>query len=350
MSRLSKKGPFVEERLMSRIEAKNASGEKRMVRTWSRTSTIFPEMVGHTIAVHDGRRHVPVFISESMVGHKLLDQHLDPGSLAKKFPVLKRGKSGRIIRGARHSGGLPEPSVPRSSSLAGDPMSRGTAIYGARRLVLVLVTAFIVSSVTFLLVHALAGNPFTCERNPAGCAHEALVHGLDDPLLVQYRTFMWNLVHGDLGTSYVNQGVDVMPLLLREAGNSLILGFCAILVTIIVGLVIGVTAAVKQNTWIDYSLSSFVVLGYSVPSFVLATFAIILTAILLPNWSNSIGGGRPSSCRSRRSRWDCRTRPWWPGWSGRACSTSSARTTCAPRGPRGSPRGWSSSAMRCATR
>jgi oligopeptide transport system permease protein len=172
-------------------------------------------------------------------------------------------------------------------------MSRGTAIYGARRLVLVLVTAFIVSSVTFLLVHALAGNPFTCERNPAGCAHEALVHGLDDPLLVQYRTFMWNLVHGDLGTSYVNQGVDVMPLLLREAGNSLILGFCAILVTIIVGLLIGVTAAVKQNTWLDYSLSSFVVLGYSVPSFVLATFAIILTAILLPNWSNSIGWGAP---------------------------------------------------------
>jgi small subunit ribosomal protein S19 len=71
MSRSSKKGPFVQERLMARIEAMNASGEKRMIRTWSRTSTIFPEMVGHTIAVHDGRKHVPVFISESMVGHKL---------------------------------------------------------------------------------------------------------------------------------------------------------------------------------------------------------------------------------------------------------------------------------------
>jgi small subunit ribosomal protein S19 len=71
MSRSSKKGPFVSERLIGRIEAMNASGEKRMIRTWSRTSTIFPEMVGHTIAVHDGRRHVPVFISESMVGHKL---------------------------------------------------------------------------------------------------------------------------------------------------------------------------------------------------------------------------------------------------------------------------------------
>jgi small subunit ribosomal protein S19 len=71
LSRSSKKGPFVEERLMARIEAMNQSGEKRMLRTWSRTSTIFPEMVGHTIAVHDGRKHVPVFISESMVGHKL---------------------------------------------------------------------------------------------------------------------------------------------------------------------------------------------------------------------------------------------------------------------------------------
>jgi small subunit ribosomal protein S19 len=71
MSRSSKKGPFVDERLMVRIEAMNSAGERRMLKTWSRTSTIFPEMVGHTIAVHDGRKHVPVFISESMVGHKL---------------------------------------------------------------------------------------------------------------------------------------------------------------------------------------------------------------------------------------------------------------------------------------
>jgi small subunit ribosomal protein S19 len=71
VSRSSKKGPWVEERLLSRIEAMNSSGDKQMIKTWSRTSTIFPEMVGHTIAVHDGRKHVPVFISESMVGHKL---------------------------------------------------------------------------------------------------------------------------------------------------------------------------------------------------------------------------------------------------------------------------------------
>ena len=71
MSRSAKKGPFVDERLMRRISEMNKVGQKKMVKTWSRTSTVFPEMVGHTIAVHDGRKHVPVFISESMVGHKL---------------------------------------------------------------------------------------------------------------------------------------------------------------------------------------------------------------------------------------------------------------------------------------
>ena len=71
MSRSSKKGPWVEERLLGRIETMNAAGEKRIVRTWSRASTVFPEMVGHTIAVYDGRKHVPVFLTEAMVGHKL---------------------------------------------------------------------------------------------------------------------------------------------------------------------------------------------------------------------------------------------------------------------------------------
>jgi small subunit ribosomal protein S19 len=71
VSRSSKKGPFVEARLMGRIEEMNSTNQKRMIRTWSRSSTIFPEMVGHTIAVHDGRKHVPVFVTEQMVGHKL---------------------------------------------------------------------------------------------------------------------------------------------------------------------------------------------------------------------------------------------------------------------------------------
>jgi small subunit ribosomal protein S19 len=71
MSRSLKKGPYVEPRLLERVNKMNAEGEKRVVKTWSRASTIFPEMVGHTIAVHDGRKHVAVYITESMVGHKL---------------------------------------------------------------------------------------------------------------------------------------------------------------------------------------------------------------------------------------------------------------------------------------
>ena len=71
MSRSLKKGPFVEPRLLMRVQKMNDEGKKDVVKTWSRSSTIFPEMVGHTIAVHDGRKHVPVYITESMVGHKL---------------------------------------------------------------------------------------------------------------------------------------------------------------------------------------------------------------------------------------------------------------------------------------
>lgn len=71
MSRSLKKGPYVDERLLKRIEEMNEKNEKRVLKTWSRASTIFPQMVGHTIAVHDGRKHVPVYITDDMVGHKL---------------------------------------------------------------------------------------------------------------------------------------------------------------------------------------------------------------------------------------------------------------------------------------
>ena len=71
MSRSLKKGPFIEPKLLKRIEAMNQKNEKKVLRTWSRASVIFPQMVGHTIAVHDGRRHVPIYITENMVGHRL---------------------------------------------------------------------------------------------------------------------------------------------------------------------------------------------------------------------------------------------------------------------------------------
>jgi small subunit ribosomal protein S19 len=71
VSRSLKKGPYVQIKLLKKIEEMNRRGEKRVIKTWSRASTIFPQMVGHTIAVHDGRRHVPIYIQENMVGHKL---------------------------------------------------------------------------------------------------------------------------------------------------------------------------------------------------------------------------------------------------------------------------------------
>ena len=71
MSRSLKKGPFVEEKLFNRVVAMNEKGEKKVLKTWSRASVIFPEFVGHTIAVHDGRKHVPVYVTEDMVGHRL---------------------------------------------------------------------------------------------------------------------------------------------------------------------------------------------------------------------------------------------------------------------------------------
>jgi small subunit ribosomal protein S19 len=71
MSRSLKKGPFIDPKLLKKIEAMNQHGEKKVVRTWSRASVIFPQMVGHTIAVHDGRRHVPIYVTENMVGHRL---------------------------------------------------------------------------------------------------------------------------------------------------------------------------------------------------------------------------------------------------------------------------------------
>jgi small subunit ribosomal protein S19 len=71
MSRSLKKGPYVEGKLLKRVEDMNRTGKRQVIKTWSRTSTVFPQMVGHTIAVHDGRRHVPIYIGENMVGHKL---------------------------------------------------------------------------------------------------------------------------------------------------------------------------------------------------------------------------------------------------------------------------------------
>jgi len=94
MSRSLKKGPFCETKLLGRIEALNASGDKRVVRTWSRASMIFPQMVGHTIGVHNGRNHIPVYITENMVGHKL-------GEFAPTRTYRGHAAKERAVRGRR---------------------------------------------------------------------------------------------------------------------------------------------------------------------------------------------------------------------------------------------------------
>jgi small subunit ribosomal protein S19 len=96
MSRSTKKGPFIEAHLLKKVEALNKSGEKIVIKTWSRASTIIPDMIGHTIAVHDGRRHVPIFITENMVGHKLGEFAFTrtfrghSGSKVEKVTVVKK--------------------------------------------------------------------------------------------------------------------------------------------------------------------------------------------------------------------------------------------------------------------
>jgi small subunit ribosomal protein S19 len=96
MSRSTKKGPFIEPKLLKKVEAVRKSGERTVIKTWSRASTVMPEMVGMTIAIHDGRRHVPIFITENMVGHKLgefaLTRHFRGHSgRTEKTSQVKRG-------------------------------------------------------------------------------------------------------------------------------------------------------------------------------------------------------------------------------------------------------------------
>lgn len=94
MSRSSKKGPYVDIKLLERVENMNRGSEKRVLRTWSRDSTIFPQMIGHTIAVHDGRRHVPVYVTENMVGHKLGE--FAPTRLFRGHGGKKADKRGKL--------------------------------------------------------------------------------------------------------------------------------------------------------------------------------------------------------------------------------------------------------------
>jgi oligopeptide transport system permease protein len=179
-------------------------------------------------------------------------------------------------------------------------MTRGTVSYIGQRLILIAVTTVLVSSIVFVLLHQIPGNAFLNETRTSPEALAANLHhyGLDLPLPQQYVNWVTAVLHGNLGESLINRGVQITPLLLREASVSATVGFYALLVTIGLGLALGIIAALRQNTWIDYIASSASVAGYSIPNFVLAIFGLLIAGHFFYIWTGGTfyyipGWGKP---------------------------------------------------------
>jgi len=166
-------------------------------------------------------------------------------------------------------------------------VTRGTLIYIGQRLVLIAVTVLVTSFGVFAVVHSLPGSAFVSEK-VHGAALASLLHqyGLDRPIPVQYWDFFRGAIHGDLGQSLVIRGEEITPLVLRELTVSMELGGAALLITIGMGMLFGVIAAIRQNTWVDYTLTTFAVIGYSVPSFVIATLFLLIFGLWLQDITN----------------------------------------------------------------
>ncbi len=165
--------------------------------------------------------------------------------------------------------------------------TRGTLIYIGQRVLLIGFTLLIVSLGVFIAVHSLPGNAFITER-VHGQALQDLLHqyGLDRPVLVQYWDFFTHAIHGDLGNSLVIQGEPITPLVIRELSVSMELGGTALLITVGMGMLFGILAAIRQNSWVDYTLTTLAVIGYSVPSFVIATLGILIFGLWLGDVTN----------------------------------------------------------------
>ena len=167
-------------------------------------------------------------------------------------------------------------------------LTRGALTYIGQRLLLIAFTVLAVSFGVFFVVHSLPGNAFVSDR-VHGRALQLLLHqyGLDQPIPIQYWNWLKGAVHGDFGVSFQVRGLPITPLLVRELSVSAMLGGTALLVTIGLGVTFGVIAAVRQNTWLDYTLTSLAVVGYSVPSFVIASLGILVFA----EWLNNLTQG-----------------------------------------------------------
>lgn len=146
------------------------------------------------------------------------------------------------------------------------------AKYITKRIIYLIITLFIIASVTFFLMKFLPGTPFSNEERLTIEQRELLnaKYGLDQPVPVQYMNYMVNIVKGDLGVSFQFENQPVMDLLMNRMGPSLQLGIQAMIIGTIVGVALGVLAAMFQNTWIDYGSTFLAILGKSIPSFVLA--------------------------------------------------------------------------------
>ena len=164
---------------------------------------------------------------------------------------------------------------------------RGTLLYIGQRLVLIAITTVLVSSIVFLLLHQIPGNAFLNETrtSPEALAEDLRHYGLDKPLPTQYLNWVGGVIHGNLGESLINRDVQITPLLIRETSVSATVGFFALIVTVGLGLMLGVIAALRQNTWVDYAASSAAVVGYSVPSFVIAIFALLVFGHYFYDWT-----------------------------------------------------------------
>ncbi len=164
---------------------------------------------------------------------------------------------------------------------------RGTLLYIGQRVILIAITTVLVSSIVFILLHQIPGNAFLNETRttPESLAAHLHHYGLDLPLHQQYVNWVGGVLHGNLGESLINRGVMITPLLLRETSVSFTVGFFAILITIGVGLLLGVIAALRQNTWVDYVASSAAVVGYSIPNFVIAIFMLLIFGHYFYNWT-----------------------------------------------------------------
>ncbi|GGP11364.1 oligopeptide ABC transporter permease [Oceanobacillus neutriphilus] len=146
------------------------------------------------------------------------------------------------------------------------------AKYITKRIIYLIITLFIIASVTFFLMKFLPGTPFSNEERLTIEQRELLnaKYGLDQPVPVQYMNYMVNIVKGDLGVSFQFENQPVMDLLMNRMGPSLQLGVQAMIIGTIIGVALGVLAAMFQNTWIDYGSTFLAILGKSIPSFVLA--------------------------------------------------------------------------------